>query len=60
MNIFESRVLEFVYCNSYIAEIDDYLSGYEWQREKMFWESPLDLIIFPIGFWMLYKRLKKK
>jgi len=60
MNIFESRALEFIYCNSYIPEIDDGLSGEEWQREKMFWSSIFDLIILPIGFWLLHRRLKRK
>lgn len=60
MNIFESRTLEFIYCNSYIPEIDNELSGDEWQREKMFWDSIFDLIILPIGFWLLHRRLKRK
>lgn len=60
MNIFELRVLDFVYSCNYIPEIDDKLSGYEFQKEKMFWTSPFDLIIFPIGFYFLYRRLKKQ
>ena len=59
MNIFESRALQFIYCNSYVPEIDDKLSGNEWVKEKMMWSSPFDLIILPIGFWLLHKRYKK-
>jgi len=55
-NIFEKRALEFVYCYTYIPEIDNALSGYEYQREKMFWPSIFDLILLPVGFFMIYKK----
>jgi len=55
MNLFKARALDFIYCNSYIPEIDDSLSGYEYQRNKMFWGSPFDVIIIPIGLYLLHK-----
>ena len=58
-NIFEKRALEFIYCNTYIPEIDDALSQYEFQREKLFWASIFDFILLPIGICMLYCLRKK-
>ena len=55
-NIFEKRALEFIYCNTYNPEIDDALSSYEYQRNKMFWSSIFDFILLPIGFFMLYRK----
>ena len=55
-NIFEKRALEFASCDTYIPEIDDVLSSYEYEIEKMFWSSIFDLILLPIGFFMLYKK----
>ena len=59
-NIFEKRVLEFVYCHTYIPDIDDSLSGYEYQKAKMFWGSIFDFILLPIGFFMLHKKKIKE
>jgi len=58
-NIFEKRALEFVYCNTYIPEIDDALSGYEYQKEKIFWSSIFDFVLLPIGFYMLYRKKRQ-
>ncbi|MFW6173537.1 MAG: hypothetical protein ACOC5T_07325 [Elusimicrobiota bacterium] len=59
-NIFEKRALEFIYSNTYIPEIDDTLSQYEYQRDKMFWMGAVDFILVPIGLFMLYcKRFEK-
>jgi len=60
INLFELRVLDFIYCCNYIPEIDDKLSGDEFAKEKLFWASPFDIIIFPIGLYFLYKRMKNK
>jgi len=58
--LFELRVLDFIYCCNYIPEIDDKLSRDEFAKEKLFLASPFDLIIFPIGLYLLYKKLRKE
>ena len=55
-NIYEKRALEFIYCSTYIPEIDDALSQYEYERDKMFWASIFDFIVLPIGIYMLYRK----
>ena len=57
-NIFEKRALEFIYCNMYIPEIDNALSQYDYQRAKMFWLSIFDIIVLPVGFYLLYRKIR--
>ena len=58
INFFEERALEFYYSYHYIPEIDDKLSGNEFYKNKIFFDTIFDVIILPIGFYFLNKRRK--